>query len=80
MKIYVGNLSKETTSEQLRESFESYGELDSLDIVADKETGVSKGFAFVEMPSDENAKKAIVGLHGAELGGNALKVSEANKH
>jgi RNA recognition motif-containing protein len=79
MKIYVGNLSKETTAEQLRTSFEPFGSVDSLNIITDKETGHSKGFGFIEMSPDENAKKAIVGMHGKELGGNPLKVNEANK-
>ncbi|MFH2034912.1 MAG: RNA-binding protein [Candidatus Zixiibacteriota bacterium] len=79
MKLYVGNLAKETTEPQLRESFEKYGDIASLSIIMDKESGKSKGFAFVEMPSDDNANKAITGLNGKELFGNLVKVNEANK-
>ena len=79
MKIYVGNLSKETTEPQLRESFEKYGEITSLNIIMDKESGKSKGFAFVEMPSDQHANDAIASLHGKEMAGNMLKVNKANR-
>lgn len=77
MKIYVGNLNHETTEPQLRESFEKFGEVSSLDIVKDKDSGKPKGFAFVEMSSDENAQKAISGLNETDLTGNLLKVSKA---
>jgi RNA recognition motif-containing protein len=80
MKIHVGNLNLETTEQQLRESFEKYGEVSSLDIVKDKESGKPRGFAFVEMTSNEHAKTAITELHGADLAGNLLKVSEANSN
>lgn len=80
MKIYVGNLNQETTEPQLRESFEKFGEVSSLAIVKDKESGASRGFAFVEMSSDENANEAIAGMHGQDLTGNLLKVSEAKRH
>jgi len=79
MKLYVGNLDKKTTEPQLRESFEKYGEISSLNIIMDKESGKSKGFAFVEMPSDENAQSAITGMNGKELYGSMLKVNEANR-
>jgi len=79
MKIYVGNLNQETTEPQLRESFEKYGAVTSLDIIKDKENNKPKGFAFVEMSSDDEGKKAITGLHGQNLAGNMLKVSEANR-
>jgi len=77
MKIYVGNLNNETTEPQLRASFEKFGEVSSLDIIKDKESGKPKGFAFVEMSSDENAQKAISGLHDTDFAGNMLKVSKA---
>jgi RNA recognition motif-containing protein len=80
MKIYVGNLNHETTEPQLRESFEKFGEVTSLNIVMDKESGKPRGFAFVEMPSDEHAQKAITDLHGKDLAGNLLKVNEAHKN
>jgi RNA recognition motif-containing protein len=79
MKIYVGNLSKETTEPQLRESFETYGEVTSLSIVTDKESGKSRGFAFVEMSSDEHAQTAITKMNLMDMAGNSLKVNEANK-
>lgn len=79
MKIYVGNLSHETTEVQLRESFTKFGDIASLAIVTDKESGKSRGFAFVEMTSEEHAHGAISGLHGKELGGNVLRVSEAKR-
>lgn len=80
MKIYVGNLAQETTEPQLRSSFEEFGAVTSANIVMDKESGKPRGFAFVEMTSDEHAQKAITGLHGKELAGNALKVNEAKKN
>lgn len=79
MKIYVGNLNHETTEPQLRESFEKFGTVSTLDIVMDKENNKPRGFAFVEMSSAEEAQKAITGLHGQTLAGNQLKVNEANK-
>ena len=79
MKIYVGNLSDQTTEPQLRESFEKFGEISSLNIIMDRETGRPRGFAFVEMPSDDQAKKAIADLHGKSLEGNMLRVNEAKK-
>lgn len=79
MNIYVGNLSKETTESELRESFEKFGEISSLNIIKDRETGEPRGFAFIEMPSDDHAKEAITGLNGNDTLGNPLKVNEANK-
>lgn len=79
MKIYVGNLNQETTEPLLRESFEKYGTVATLDIIKDKENNKPKGFAFVEMSSDDEAKKAIAELHGQNLAGNMIKVSEANQ-
>lgn len=79
MKLHVGNLSRETTEPQLRETFEKYGAVTAVTVVVDKSDGKSKGFGFVEMNSEENGKSAITGLHGKELGGNMLNVSEARK-
>jgi len=76
MKLYVGNLSKEITEPALRESFEKYGEIISLNIVMDKYTRKPKGFAFIEM-ADEYALEAITGLHGQNLAGNLLNVNKA---
>ncbi len=77
MNIYVGNLSYRTTEDDLRVAFEAYGTVSSASIVMDRETHRSRGFGFVEMPSDEEALEAIQGLNGADLGGRALKVNEA---
>ena len=80
MKIYVGNLADETTEPELRKSFEEFGAVTALDIVMDKESGKSRGFAFVEMSSDEHAQNAIEGLHGKEMAGKPMKVNAAKKN
>jgi RNA recognition motif-containing protein len=77
MNIYVGNLSFGVTDAQLRTSFEAHGEVTSAQVIKDRETGRSRGFGFVEMPSSEEAKAAIDGLNGTDLDGRALKVNEA---
>ncbi len=77
MNIYVGNLSFNVTQEQLKEAFESHGSVDKVAIINDRETGRSKGFAFVEMPNDAEAKAAITGMNGKDLGGRAINVNEA---
>jgi len=77
MNIYVGNLSFNTTEEQLRQAFESFGEIKSVSIITDKFTGESRGFAFVEMPDKEAAAAAISGLNGQELNGRKLNINEA---
>ena len=77
MKLYVGNLSYETSEEDLRKSFEEFGTVDSVTVVTDKYTGKSKGFAFVEMASREEAQAAMNGLNGTQLGDRTLKVDEA---
>ena len=79
MKIYIGNLNYESTEPQIQESFEKYGEVTSLNLVTDKQSGKSKGFAFVEMASTEDGEKAIAGLNGEELAGNILKVNQAKE-
>ena len=75
-KLFVGNLSFQTTESDVRAAFEQYGPVESVAIITDRDTGRSKGFGFVEM-SEEDANKAIAGLGGAELGGRALTVNEA---
>jgi RNA recognition motif-containing protein len=75
--IYVGNLSYSTTEDQLQETFAQYGEVASANIITDKYTNQSKGFAFVEMSDESNATAAISALNGAELNGRELRVSEA---
>jgi RNA recognition motif-containing protein len=77
MKIFVGNLSRSITSEALRQEFEKFGQVASVDIVKDKFSGESKGFGFVEMPSKTEAQAAISGLSGREVDGKSLNVNEA---
>jgi len=77
MNIYVGNLNYGTSEEELQELFESIGQVDSARIITDRETGRSKGFGFVEMPDDEQAKAAIDQLNGNDFGGRNLTVNEA---
>lgn len=77
MKIYVGNLSYNLSSDDLRGAFEKFGTVDSAEVIMDRNTGRSKGFGFVEMENDAEAKAAIDELNGKELDGRAIKVNEA---
>jgi RNA recognition motif-containing protein len=77
LRIYVGNLSYQATEQELRDSFEPHGEVEETYIVRDRDTGRSRGFAFVEMPTDDEAKAAIESLNGKEVGGRTLTVNEA---
>ena len=77
MNIYVGNISYNTTEENLKELFTEFGQVNSAKIIMDKFTGRSKGFAFVEMGSKEEGDKAIAELDGKEFLGRNLKVNEA---
>ena len=77
MNLYVGNLSYQMTDDDLRSAFEAYGEVSSAKIIRDRETGRSKGFGFVEMPTDSEAEEAIRQLDNAELGGRNVKVNQA---
>ena len=77
MRIYIGNMSYDTTEEQLREAFEGFGEVVSVNIITDRDTGRPKGFGFVEMADQEAASAAIAGLNGQEINGRALNVNEA---
>jgi RNA recognition motif-containing protein len=77
MNIYVGNLSYQLHEDELKQAFESFGEVASATIITDKMSGRSKGFGFVEMPSDDEAKNAIEELHGQDLAGRPLTVNEA---
>ena len=77
MNIYVGNLSNEVTEEDLKQAFETFGEVESVKIIKDKYTDRSKGFGFVEMASKAEGQSAIDGLNGKELKGRALNVNEA---
>jgi RNA recognition motif-containing protein len=76
-KLYVGNLSYQTGEESLRGYFAGFGNVESVKIITDRETGYSKGFGFVEMSSDEEAKAAVSGANGGEFEGRKLKVNEA---
>ncbi len=76
-KLYVGNLAFQTTSQQLQELFSQAGTVESASVVEDRDTGRSRGFAFVEMSSPEEATSAIEQFNGKEVGGRALKVNEA---
>jgi cold-inducible RNA-binding protein len=75
--IFVGNLSFNTTEDELRKVFEAYGQVDRVSILTDRETGRSRGFAFVEMTNTEEGEKAIAGLNGTQLGGRTINVNEA---
>jgi cold-inducible RNA-binding protein len=76
-KIYVGNLSYDTTEESLRTLFAAHGEVVSVKSISDRMTGRSKGFAFVEMENDSEAKAAINAINGQDVDGRSLKVNEA---
>ena len=77
MRIYVGNLSYESTEDDLREAFSAYGQVESVTVISDRDTGRSKGFAFVEMPSNDEAQASINEMNGKEVQGRALTVNEA---
>jgi cold-inducible RNA-binding protein len=76
-KLYVGNLSFRTTSEELRDAFASVGTVESASVIEDRETGRSRGFAFVEMATPEEAAAAIEAFNGKDFGGRNLTVNEA---
>ncbi len=77
MNIYVGNLSYQTTEDELREAFGAYGGVQSAAIITDKYSGDSKGFGFVEMANKAEAEAAIEGLNGQDLQGRSITVNEA---
>jgi len=78
MKIYVGNLSYDATENDLRKAFEPYGAVSEVIIIEDRFSGRPKGFGFVEMPTNEEAEKAIAALNGHEVLGRAIRVNKAN--
>jgi len=75
--IYVGNLSYDTTQDQLQALFEAHGEVTSVNVITDRDTGRPRGFAFVEMATEQAANAAIAALNGQEVDGRALTVNEA---
>ena len=77
MNIYVGNLSYNTTEDDLRTKFSAFGTVDSVKVIADRDTGRSKGFAFIEMSDQSSGNAAIEGLNGQDLDDRALNVNEA---
>ena len=76
-KLYVGNLSYETSEASIRTLFEPHGEVASVNLITDRDSGRAKGFGFVEMGTPEEAQKAVAALDGTQLDGRALKVNEA---
>jgi RNA recognition motif-containing protein len=76
-KLYVGSISFDATEESLRDLFSSIGEVESVKVITDRDTGRSKGFGFIEMSSEEDAKKAIEQLNGTKFMERALIVNEA---
>ena len=77
MKIYVGNLSYNVTEEELRQEFEAFGQVESVDVIMDKYSGRPKGFAFIEMPTVSEGQAAITGLNGKTLRERTLNVNTA---
>ncbi len=79
MNIYVGNLSPEVTEDDLREAFESFGQVTSVKVIKDRFTGEPRGFGFIEMPAKQEAKSAMDGLNTTELKGKPIIVNEARE-
>ena len=77
MKLYVGNLDREVTKENLTEAFQVFGELGEVTVIRDRSNNVSKGFGFVELMKREDAEAAIAALHGKEFMGRSMDVNEA---
>ena len=77
MNIYVGNLAYSLTESELRDAFANFGDVSSVKILSDRETGRSRGFGFVEMPDQAEAEAAVANLNGKDVGGRSLRVNEA---
>ena len=77
MNIYVGHLSYSLSESELRDAFAGFGEVSSVKILTDRETGRSRGFGFVEMPNQAEGEAAVAQLNGKDVGGRALRVNEA---
>jgi RNA recognition motif-containing protein len=75
--VYVGNLNFETTEADLRNLFTPFGEVERISVINDRETGRPRGFAFVEMPDDQEAAQAVAGLNAREVAGRVLRINEA---
>lgn len=78
-RLYVGNLSYQASSESLREAFAAFGEVSEVHVVTDRDSGQSRGFGFVTMGSEQDARKAMSGMDGSMLDGRALRVNEAEE-
>ncbi len=77
MRIYVSNFAYEMSEQELRQAFEAHGQVQEVSMISDRETGRSKGFAFVEMPASEEAQAAISAINGKEFDGRSVTVNEA---
>lgn len=77
MKLYVGNLSYNTSEQAIEEAFSAHGQVDEVAVITDRDTGRPRGFAFVTMASDDEARAAIEALNGSDLDGRALNINEA---
>ena len=77
MNIFVGNLNYRSTDDSLRAAFEAYGEVESAKVITSRDSGRSRGFGFVEMPNEDEAKAAIAGLDSKDLDGRDIRVNEA---
>ena len=77
MNIYVGNLSPDVTEDDLRQAFESFGQVETVNVLKDRFTGEPRGFGFVDMPSNSEAQAAISGLNGKDIKGRSINVNEA---
>jgi RNA recognition motif-containing protein len=77
MNIYIGNMSFDTTEDQLRQAFQAFGKVSTVNVVTDRDSGKPRGFAFVEMAASSEAEAAISGLNGKELNGRTLNVNQA---
>ncbi len=77
MKLYVGNMSFDSNETEIRKAFEAHGQVDSVTVIMDRDTGRPKGFGFVEMSNEAEAKKAIEALNGKDFMGRTINVNEA---
>ncbi len=78
-RIYIGNLNFKTTEENLSEKFSQFGKVESVEIIKDKNSGLSKGFGFIEMNDDKEAEKAIFSLNGKDIDGRKVRISVAEE-